>query len=379
MRARRRQEIESLFEAALELPASDRAAWLTEVCGDDAELRREVEALLEAHGRAGGLLESALPGAGEILDEYTPTYDRVGPYRIVDEIGRGGMGIVYLAEDTRHPEASTPVAIKILGASRYSPKSRQRFEREQRILAALDHPNIARLLDAGLTDDGAPYLVMEYVEGLPIDVHCAQRELGIAQRLRTFCTVARAVHYAHEANVVHRDLKPSNVLVMPDGTVKLLDFGIAKIIAAADEELASPLTDSGVLLLTPSYASPEQVLNDPITPATDVYGLGVLLYELLTGRLPLDLRGRQPHEIISAILEGTPVPPSRVDYPESWPPPIPVGSKDEQVEHLGQFRRFLEKELDEIVMMALAKEPTHRQPSAKRLAEEIEARFQADS
>jgi len=369
MRRERRQQIESLFEAALHVPESSRAEWLAEACEDDAELRAEVEALLAAHEHGGGLLEAQLPDAATVLTQYTPSYDSVGPYRLADEIGRGGMGIVYRAHDTRALEAG-PVAIKLLGASRYSDKTRKRFEREQRILAALDHPNIARLLDAGLTHDGVPYLVMEYVDGLPIDEYCARRELALDQRLRLFCSVARAVHYAHETGVVHRDLKPSNVLVLSDGTAKLLDFGIAKIIASADEDLVATLTESGMLLMTPAYASPEQVAGGPITPVTDIYALGVVLYQLLTGRLPLELGGRHPGVMVEAILEEEPRPPSTVGYPDGWSPPAePAGVVIQAVE---RYRRYLAEELDGIVLTALAKEPRRRQPSALRLAEEIE-------
>ena len=374
MRAERRHEIESLFEAALELPAAVRPAWLADRCGADAELRREVESLLVAHQRTEGLLEERLLDPTAVLSRLTPSYDRVGPYQIGAELGRGGMGIVYRAEDTR-AAAAEPVAIKLLGASRYSEKTRKRFEREGRILAALEHPNIARLLQAGLTEDGVPYLAMEYVDGLPIDEYCAQRNLPLDARLRLFRDVTRTVYHAHESNVVHRDLKPSNILVLPDGTAKLLDFGIAKIIASSDESLSASFTESGVLLMTPAYASPEQVLGDRITPATDIYALGAVLYQLLTGRLPLELDGRHPGAIVEAILEEEPRPPSTVEYPDGWPPPLESDSSSDVRRRVESFRLYLEENLDEVVLTALAKEPERRQRSAKRLAEEIEKRL----
>ncbi|NIR42870.1 MAG: serine/threonine protein kinase, partial [Gemmatimonadetes bacterium] len=229
MNPERRQAIEELFEEALSQPLERRFAWLVSACGDDDELRREVVALLAAHDRSSGLLENDAARAAAAIVEREATLEQIGPYRIDDVLGRGGMGVVYLAERV-DGQFQRRVAIKLIRGSPDVGELRRRFEIERQVLAALQHPNIAALLDGGITADGDPYLVMEYVDGRPIDEYCQRNGLSVEERLRLFSTAARAVHHAHRNLVVHRDIKPSNIFVTVDGVVKLLDFGIAKIL-----------------------------------------------------------------------------------------------------------------------------------------------------
>lgn len=393
----RRQRIESLFEAALERPAAARAAWLSGACSGDRELQSEVEALLAAHGRSGGVLDLDLVRGGPAVEDPI-IGERIGPYRIEREIGRGGMGVVYLG---RRADGAfrRRVAIKVLGGSANAEELNRRFEAERQILASLEHPNIAHLLDGGLTGDGRQYLVMEYIDGLPIDVYCDRKRLTIEQRLRLFCTVVRAVHHAHSNLVVHRDLKPSNIFVTEDGLVKLLDFGIAKILGPTAVGHHGPVTRTGLRLMTPEYASPEQIRGGAITTATDVYGLGVILFELLAGRRPFDLQGRSAGEMERIILEVEPPRPSMAvrgpgagpregreadsghwSDPGLAPPPtqdawtplaVDPRSLARQTQRLRLSRR-LRGDLDRIVLMALRKEPERRYASAVQLAEDIE-------
>jgi serine/threonine-protein kinase len=263
---------------------------------------------------------------------------RVGPYRLVRELGQGGMGVVHLAE--RDDQFHQRVAVKIVRHGLDTPELLQRFLAERQILASLSHPNIARLLDGGVTDDGRPYLVLEYVEGEPIDVYCARLALPARDRVRLFLQVARAVHYAHRNLVVHRDLKPTNILVAADGQAKLLDFGIAKILDQSVVPLEAPRTRTGLWVMTPEYASPEQVRGDPVTTATDVYGLGLVLYELLTGERAQTVTSLAPAALDRAICETEPP-------------------------------RRLTGDLDRIVALALRKEPERRYASAERLADDL--------
>lgn len=283
-----------LFGRALEQPLSSRAEYLRQAGAADPVSCREVESLLAASDRAKPFpteLEAdrvaALLGVdgGETAD--TGAGRRIGPYRVISELGRGGMGVVYLAEraDGAYDQE---VALKVLPAATATKALRARFLLERRILARLEHPGIARILDGGLTDDGEPYFALERVKGRPLTAWCDVRRLSIRERLRLFVSVCEVVQFAHSRLVVHRDLKPSNILVTDDGDLKLLDFGIAKLLA--DEEGAEPtvLTQLGHRPFTPVYAAPEQLRREPVTAATDVYALGVLLYELLTGRRPCE-------------------------------------------------------------------------------------------
>jgi serine/threonine-protein kinase len=364
-------EVERLFAASADLDEAARRDLLDRECAD-AGVRREVERLL-AHDAG-----SSRHVTGAIREAMTsasgPRRERIGPYRVQREIGRGGMGTVYLAVRDDE-EYSKQVAIKLVPGGVEGDTLLQRFRVERQILATLEHANIARLLDGGATEDGLPYLVMEYVDGEPIDAYCDRRSLGIEARLRIFRSVCAAVQYAHANLVVHRDIKPANILVTAGGEPKLLDFGIAKLLEG-DAAPAAP-TRTAARLMTPEYASPEQVRGDPITTATDVYSLGVLLYELLTGRRPYRLASRRIGEVARAIAEQEPERPSTAVTRE--PADTDPGGADTTSESISRardmlpadLRRRLADDLDDIVLMALRKEPRRRYASVASLSEDI--------
>ncbi len=377
------RRLEELFLAASELPARGRDAFLDRSCGGDAELRAGVLELIAAAEGSEARLERAVRGTLEMAageggeDGGEPAYRRVGPYRIVREIGRGGMGTVYLAErDDEHYRQR--VALKVVRRGPDSRELRRRLRQERQILANLDHPYIARLLDGGNTEDGLPYFVAEYVEGEPIDRYCDRRRLKVARRLELFREVCRAVQYAHGSLVIHRDLKPSNLLVTTDGTPKLLDFGIAKLLDSETPEAIATVT--GLSLLTPEYASPEQVRGETLTVATDVYSLGVLLYELLTGRRPFQVDRRRQLELLKAICEARPERPSDAvfrreevanpagDGSTLLTPEAVSGPRQDRPEKL---RRRLRGDLDNIVLRAIRKQPERRYGSVDQLAEDV--------
>jgi serine/threonine-protein kinase len=341
--------VDDLFHRALELPAYARARWLSAECAGDLALLAEVQGLLDAHALRGGILD-APPRSSGARDPGGPR--RIGPYRVIRELGRGGMGVVYLVErDDGHFRMRA--ALKLLRGGPDAVELRERFHAERQILASLDHPNIAQLLDGGSTDGHLPYLVMEYVEGLPITEYCTKHGVGVEGRLRLFIDVCAAVHHAHRNLVIHRDLKPGNVLVTGEGQVKLLDFGIAKLLNPALSAVPLPVTRTELRVMTPEYASPEQYRGDPLSTASDVYALGVLLYELLAGSRPYELAGRPPQEVGELLLEQEPQRPSAV-----------ASGQGE--------RRALQGDLDAIVMMALRKEPARRYGSADLLAADIQ-------
>ncbi len=309
MNPERWRQVREVLDCAIALPAGGRPAYLEKTCAGDAELRVEVESLLRSHEQAGNEflnsppvdLTSLVPAA-----EGKPSYigRRIGVYKIVEEIGHGGMGEVYRASRV-DGQYDKQVAIKLVRVGLDSPFLVERFRHERQILASLDHPNIARLHDGGTTEDGVPYLVMELIEGIPIDQYCEQHNLGTTGRLQLFTQVCAAVQYAHQRLVIHRDIKPSNILVTEEGIPKLLDFGIAKIIdpaGGAETTMVRPMT--------PEYASPEQIRGEPITTATDVYSLGVVLYRLLTGKSPYPTNTRTPHELAQLICQAEPARPS---------------------------------------------------------------------
>jgi serine/threonine protein kinase len=278
--------VRDLFAAALDRPSHERLEWLRQRCQGDRPLFDEVERLLAADAMAEDGL-TLLPHA--FSSEYAqdgvsnvPESRQIGRYTILRELGRGGMSVVHLAKRS-DKVFSKPVAIKILRPETRDTGLHRRFDQEREIIASLDHPNIARLLDGGTTDDGLPYAVIEHVDGQPIDTYCDERRLNITERLVLMRAVCGAVQYAHQHLVVHRDLKPSNVLVTPAGTVKLLDFGIAKVLDAGSEGALAGET-AGLRPLTLRYASPEQIAGGRISTSSDVYSLGVVLYELLTGQ-----------------------------------------------------------------------------------------------
>ncbi len=336
--------IGALFHAALELPLEERARFLARECGDDTALLDEVQSMLAAHDGPTRLrVEDRLLSDGVQVD---PMLGRViGAYRLVALIGRGGMGDVYLAERD-DDQFEHRVAFKLIRPGLGGRVATERFLQERQILAQLEHPNIALLLDGGVTDDGHLYLVMQYVDGQPITAWCRERHLSLAQRLDLFRTVCDAVQAAHNNLVVHRDLKPANILVTGDGQVRLLDFGIAKLLDEAEPDPAAPPD----LMLTPAHAAPEQVTGQAVTTATDVYALGVLLYEMLTEERPFAVDQSSAAAIERSICETVPVPPSQ---------------------RTSAHRRQLRGELDSIVLMALRKDPLERYQSARELGDDI--------
>lgn len=358
-RSNRWLRIESLFYAAFELKEG-RQAFLDEACGADLELRQEVESLLHSAGQTIGFLQQPVLQAVQdaSAEEEAVCGKRIGAYQLLRLLGEGGMGKVYLAaraDDLFRKE----VAIKIIrGGLLQNRAVLLRFRSERQILASLDHPNIARLLDGGITDEGLPYLVMEYVNGIRLDDYCRMKHVGVDQRLQLFCTVCDAVEYAHKNLVVHRDLKPANILVTEEGTPKLLDFGIAKLLNPESQELTPTLTAER--MMTPEYASPEQVRGDPVTTSTDVYALGVLLYELLAGKRPFRLERTRPFELARLICEQDPEPPSSASAanPE-------LAARD--------AGRKITGDLDNIVLMAMRKEPMRRYVSVSALASDVRA------
>jgi serine/threonine-protein kinase len=365
--------VDRIFDAALDLEPSARDAFLDTACGSDAELRGRVRTLLDAHERSSAFLKTpAVEMAAVLLDDPPASAgvpERIGPFRIVRELGHGGMGTVFLGERD-DGQFRQRVALKLVRPSGESSDLVQRFLEERRILALLDHRRIARLVDGGVTDAGLPYFAMEFVEGEPIHHYCDARALVIERRLELFVAVCEAVQYAHQQLVVHRDLKPSNVLVGADGQPKLLDFGIAKPLDPAAEDTHGPLTRPGTYLMTPEYAAPEQVQGRHVSPATDVYALGVLLYTLLTGGRPYDVRGRSPAEVERIICEIDPEPPS-ASFDETR-----RGSEQaERARARGmrpdRLRRRLTGDLDTIVLKALRKEPRDRYASAEALAADV--------
>jgi serine/threonine-protein kinase len=369
MQPERWRRVCAVLEGALELGPEERAEWLRDRCSREPEIRDEVESLLRADRRAGRFLEqplgraskaSAAAGATAGAADPRPP-ERLGPYRLLEPLGHGGTSSVYLAV-RGDDEYRQRVAVKILRPGVGSDAGR-RLRVERQILAHLDHPNIARFLYGDTTGDGLPFFAMELVEGVRVDRYCREHQLSIEQRLELFLEICSAVEYAHRNLVVHRDLKPGNILVTRDGRPKLLDFGIAKLL---DPELAGPESATTVhwlRVLTPAYASPEQVRGEPISTATDVYSLGVLLYELLTGVLPIPLAGASgagsappsTAEIERAVLEQEPRRPSAAVVDAGRP----------------ELRRHLAGDLDQIVLKALRKEPGHRYSSVERLAEDI--------
>src|SRR5882724_7994972 len=301
MSPERFREIRKLFETVLERDRDTRAAFLAAASAGDTVLYEEVQKLLIAHDHVDAYMVPPVLVPPNAMEYPRLEGRRIGPYEILREIGHGGMGSVYFAvrsDDIYRKH----VAFKVLRSASNKEVIR-RFQQERRILASLEHPNIATLLDGGTTEEGLPYFVMEYVEGHPLFSYCDSHKLTIAERLRLFRKVCSAVQYAHQHRVIHRDLKPSNVLVTTEGVPKLLDFGIAKLL---DPDLASQTLDpttAAVRLMTPEYASPEQVLGETVTPGSDVYSLGVLLYELLTDHRPYKLRDHSPYELARVICE----------------------------------------------------------------------------
>ena len=352
----RAQHAAEIVKCALERDASDWPAFLDESCGADAALRAEVESLLRFQREATQFIEQpAVQIAAEMIadDSTLPPGQHLGHYRIESLIGTGGMGEVYLATDT---ELKRQVALKLVQRGLNTQAILRRFRQEEEILAGLNHPNIAQLYGSGVTDDGVPFFAMEYVNGVSLLEFCDGRALGVAERLQLFRKICAAVGYAHQHLVIHRDLKPANIRVTADGEPKLLDFGIAKILDAANSDAAEQ-TITIERVMTPEYASPEQVRGDTMTTASDVYSLGVVLYELLTGRKPYRLTNRTADELNRAITSQAPAAPSTV---------VDANAKT-KIEN----RKSLRGDLDNIVLMALRKEPERRYASVALLADDI--------
>lgn len=359
----RADRVRDVFDAVGDLAAPERAAYLSNVAMEHPEVAAEVELLLSLDPGEDAIREVVGAVAAAFGEPHETEGSTIGPYRLVRELGRGGMGTVWLAE--RDDDAyRAHVAIKLL-SGRADAQHRARFRAERQILATLEHPNVAHLIDGGTTPSGAPYVVMEYVRGEPIDVHCERNRLDVEARLELFCQVCSAVQYAHRHLIVHRDLKPTNILVDSQGVPKLLDFGIAKLLDASALPQPVPETRTGSHLLTPRYASPEQIRGEPITTAVDVYSLGVLLHTLLTGTIPYRLTSPDPIELARAVCELEPVPPSVAVTSEAGGV---RGAGAVERERLG---RRLEGDLDNIVSKALRKEPKHRYGSPEELADDI--------
>ncbi|OLE55252.1 MAG: hypothetical protein AUG51_04010 [Acidobacteria bacterium 13_1_20CM_3_53_8] len=384
----RLEEAEKLFHAALEREPQELDLFLSESCGGDSALRKEVESLLTSYYRDEEFLQSPAfkLSAAELADralgqdeEASAVGKRVGTYRLVREIGRGGMGAVYLAvrDDGQYEQQ---VAVKLIKRGMDTDSILRRFRNERQILANLVHPNIARLLDGGTNSDGLPFLVMEYVEGQSIDAYADTHKLSTAERLKMFRIVCAAVQYAHQNRVIHRDIKPGNILVDREGTPKLLDFGIAKLLHS---DLSTPITEAtsaALRVLTPEYASPEQVLGEPVTTATDIYSLGVVLYELLTGHRPYRFEKRHPDEITKVVCHQEPEKPSiaisrveeiTLEGGTGLSTITPASVSEARESDPERLRRRLRGDLDNIVLMALRKEPRRRYASAEQFSEDI--------
>ena len=357
MDSSRWDRIQTVFHEALALPAEARQAFLRAACADDERLVNEVSAMLEHDAAGASLLDRDVADmAGRVLDDGVPDGlldQRFGPYRLTRLLGEGGMGVVYLGV---RDDLDSVAAIKILRDAWMSPARRERFASEQRILAQLNHPAIARLYDADTLPGGTPWLAMEYVEGVPITTYCGAQARSAADRVRIFRHVCEAVQYAHVHMVVHRDLKPSNILVTTEGRVKLLDFGISRQLDAADRATAPTLT--GVRHLTPAYAAPEQIRGEATTVQTDVYALGVILYELLGGRPPFELSTLSPAEAERRLLESEPPRPS-------------IAARETTASTIG-LSAAAWSDLDVLVLTAMHKDPSHRYSSVEALIRDLD-------
>jgi serine/threonine protein kinase len=392
MTPQRFRQIRNVFDAVMEREPATRTVFLEEACQGDKELRSEVQRLIAAHVQAPGWLDKLFGKGLRETQEQSPDEEgtdapasrrlegrRMGPYEILSELGAGGMGKVYLAARANGVFRRF-VAIKIVQSEAVSPETLRRFQKERDILASLDHPHIARILDGGSTEEGLPYLVMEYVEGKRIDAYCDEHRLGVNERLGLLEAVFSAIRYAHEKHVVHRDLKPSNILVTAEGTVKLLDFGIAKLLPGPEDTIS--LTRTNLLAMTPEYASPEQIRGEAVTPLSDVYSLGVLAYELLTGRRPYCLRSRIFHEIARVICEE---PPTRPSEAVTRSEQAVEGAKEPQVVSWSrgvspeELRRELTGDMDQILLKALEKDPLRRYSSVAEFGDDVRCYLEGES
>jgi len=357
MDSQRWERIQSLFHEALERPAPGRLAFLMDASDGDEQLVADVQALLEEDALGTSLLDRDVSQlAGQMLGPPAPLpATEFGPYRLKELLGEGGMGVVYLAE---REDLGSQVAIKILRDAWMSPARRERFATEQRTLAQMTHPSIARLYDADTLPDGTPWFAMEYVQGVPLNEYCLKQQSSAEERLQTFRAVCEAVQYAHSRAVIHRDLKPSNILVQSGGTVKLLDFGIAKHLDQGDRRMDQ--TRTGLRLMTPAYAAPEQIRGEQAGVYTDVYALGVILYELLAGALPFDLANCSTGEAERLIVAHEPEKPSlRAKRP---------GANS----RAAQAAKTSWADLDVLCLTAMHKDPQRRYASAEALIRDVD-------
>lgn len=380
MDAARWERVQQILADALELEGAARSVFLDQACAGDPALRAEVVALADAAEQADSYfanlaVRAGITGGAEPPPE-APDLEgrRIGAYRLGPLLGRGGMGAVYSAERA-DGQFELSAALKILPLGATSSEAHRRFLEERRILARMEHPNIARLYDGGVTEDGTPYFVMERVEGLPFTQYCRAQELGVEERLRLFLEVCDTVSFAHSKLVVHRDLKPNNILVTADGKVKLLDFGIARLLESGEEGVTA--TALGGRLMTPRYASPEQLRGDTVTTVSDVYTLGVILYEALTGISPYDLSG-DTGSLIDAICTQTVGAPSarllrwaRGSIEPTQEARDVISAAEAMGTSVRSLSRALRGDLDNILLMALRKDPARRYPSVEALAEDI--------
>ena len=398
MNAERWQKIEEVFQSALDLAPAEREAFISKQCGDDAELKQEVEQLLADYVSADSFIESpawtknqlinSTEAADDLKDSFSnflkenpldPMINRqIGVYRLTKEIGRGGMGAVYLAERS-DGSFRQRVAIKLIKRGMDTDFILRRFRQERQILATLNHPFIAQLLDGGTTDDDLPYFVMEFIEGEPIYKYSDRKKLTINERLKLFRQICEALDFAHQNQIIHRDIKPPNILVNNGGTPKLLDFGIAKVLNPEFGIDTIDPTLTAMRLMTPEYASPEQVCGSPVTPASDIYSLGVLLYELLTGHRPYRFRNRAAHEIARVICEEAPMRPSTgITREENL---LPTGGNEATTlaqiyssrgaPNIEALQKEIAGDLEKIILKCLRKEAGERYQTAAELAADI--------
>jgi serine/threonine protein kinase len=364
------QRIRDVLDHAIALSAEERSEFVENACAGDDELQVEVQSLLHSHEQAGeGFLNDPVIDLRSLVPEaYATSYigRRIGVYKILEEIGRGGMGEVYRASRV-DGQYDKQVAIKLVRVGPGAPTLLERFYTERQILASLDHPNIARLHDGGTTEDGVPYLAMELIEGVPVDRYCEGHDLGLTERLRLFTQICAAVQYAHQRLVIHRDIKPSNILVTEDAVPKLLDFGIAKILDPSHGGRVTTMYRA----MTPEFASPEQIRGEPITTATDIYSLGVVLYRLLTGRSPYSENTRTPHELAQLICDTEVKRPSTVVLQRTEAPATGDGKRGHATD-LEKLNKKLKGDLDNIVLKALRKQTERRYASAEQLSEDIQ-------
>ena len=388
--ARRWRRVADIFAHAVELEPAHREAYLSQACGNDAELLDYVNRLLEADATVETVVERTIVNtvrdafADDTSQPAQMQGEMIGPYRVERLLGSGGMGMVYLAQRADE-QFDQRVAIKLGRHRLVDPQTQLRLRHERQILADLDHPNIARLLDGGTTDDGVPYLVMEFIDGVRIDTYCDLHRLTVARRLALFQTICRAVHHAHQNLIIHRDIKASNILVAKDGTPKLLDFGIAKL-SDAEGAATAGLTRDGAVIMTPANAAPEQISGRNITTATDVYGLGLLLYVLLSGLRAYETDGLTPAEAARVIAQETaPGPSRRLAEKKAAARERRDSVATEELEKIAadrstspdRLQRQLRGDLDVIALKALRKEPERRYRSANAMADDINLHLRA--